>query len=93
MEPEILTGRPLSMMTSFDILLLLIQSNYIKTWLFCETENLSYINNYPIENGNFVNMDKGGCILCSAMLFLNIEVHVGVRTGRKNKEIFCLSWI
>ncbi len=56
MEPEILTGRPLSMMTSFDILLLLIQSNYIKTELFCETENLSYINNYPIENGNFVNI-------------------------------------
>lgn len=56
MEPEILTGRPLSMMTSFDILLLLIQSNYIKTELFCETENLSYINNYPIENGNFVNV-------------------------------------
>lgn len=56
MEQEILTGRPLSMMTSFDILLLLIQSNYIKTELFCETENLSYINNYPIENGNFVNI-------------------------------------
>ena len=56
MELEILTGRPLSMMTSFDILLLLIQSNYIKTELFCETENLSYINNYPIENGNFVNI-------------------------------------
>ena len=56
MEPEILTGQPLSMMTSFDILLLLIQSNYIKTELFCETENLSYINNYPIENGNFVNI-------------------------------------
>ena len=58
MEPEILTGRPLSMMTSFDILLLLIQSNYIKTELFCETENLSYINNYPIENGNFVNIGQ-----------------------------------
>ena len=56
MEPEISTGRPLSMMTSFDILLLFIQSNYIKTGLFCETENLSYINNYPIENGNFVNI-------------------------------------
>ena len=56
MGQEILTGRPLSMMTSFDILLLLIQSNYIKTELFCETENLSYINNYPIENGNFVNI-------------------------------------
>ena len=56
MEQEILTGWPLSMMTSFDILLLLIQSNYIKTELFCETENLSYINNYPIENGNFVKI-------------------------------------
>ena len=70
MEQEILTGRPLSMMTSFDILLLLIQSNYIKTELFCETENLSYINNYPIENGNLSTLYKGGCILCSDMLFL-----------------------
>ena len=70
MEQEILTGWPLSMMTSFDILLLLIQSNYIKTELFCETENLSYINNYPIENGNLSTLDKGGCILCSDMLFL-----------------------
>ena len=69
MEQDILTGRPLSMMTSFDILLLLIQSNYIKTELFCETENLSYINNYPIENGNLSTLDKGGCILCSDMLF------------------------
>ena len=69
MEQEILTGWPLSMMTSFDILLLLIQSNYIKTELFCETENLSYINNYPIENGNLSTLDKRGCILCSDMLF------------------------
>ena len=55
MEQEILTGRPLSMMISFDILLLLIQSNYIKTQLFSETKDLSYINNYPIQNRIFVN--------------------------------------